>query len=50
MMIIYNILKIVANMALIVLKKVLRYINSEKKHKKATMDMLYGLHGKFIEK
>ena len=37
-------------MELIVLKKVLRYIKSEKKHRRATMDMLYELQGNFIEK
>ena len=50
MMIIHNILKIAAKMEIIVLKKVLRYIKSEKKHRRATMDMLYELQGNFIEK
>ena len=49
-MILHNILKIIANVELIVLKKVLRYIKSEKKHRRASIDMLYELQGNFIEK
>ena len=37
-------------MELKVLKKVLRYIKSEKKHIRASIDMLYELQGNFIEK
>ena len=50
LMIIHNILKIFKNMELNVLKKVLKYIKSEKKHRRASMDMLYELQGNFIEK
>ena len=49
-MIIHNILKIFKNMELNVLKKVLKYIKSEKKHRRASMDMLFELQGNFIEK
>ena len=50
LMIIHNILKIFKNMELNVLKKVLKYIKSEKKHRRASMDMLFELQGNFIEK
>ena len=38
------------NVDIIVLKKVLRYIKAQKKTRIATMDMLWELQGKFIEK
>lgn len=46
--IIHNVLKIVFNVEINVLKKVLKYIKIEKKHRRATMDMLYELQGNFI--
>ena len=46
----HNILKIFANVDIIVLKKVLRYIKNQKKTRRATMDMLWELQGNFIVK
>lgn len=46
----HNILKMYTNVDIIVLKKVLRYIKAQKKTRIATMDMLWELQGKFIEK
>ena len=48
--IVHNTMKIAENMELTVLKKVLKYIKSQKKNRRATIDMLYELQGNFIEK